>query len=362
MPAARTLASPVTLGALALPHRVLMAPMTRNRATPDGLATGLMATYYAQRASAGLVIAEMTYVSPDGKSYLNTPGISNEAEAAAWQRVAAAVHAAGGRIVLQIAHGGRASHPSLLPDRRLPVAPSAIAPAGVTFTAAGPQPFVTPRALASDELPAIVAAFARAARLARAAGFDGVELHAANGYLLDQFLRDGANQRTDAYGGSASNRARLLTEVVDAVAGAIGADRVGVRVSPFNPFNSMSDSDPANTFATVASALQPYGLAYLHVLEPVNTDATGGTRLTPRLKDLFRGAIIANGGYTADTAELLLAGGEADAVAFGTPFLANPDLPARLANGDALNVPDANTFYMGGERGYTDYPSLAGVR
>jgi N-ethylmaleimide reductase len=355
MPAQPTVFTGVTLGALSLPNRVLMAPMTRNRASAEGLATPMMADYYAQRASAGLIVAEMTHVSAGGRAYLNTPGISTHAEAAAWRQVTDAVHAAGGRIVVQLAHAGRASHPDNLPAGHVPVAPSAIAPEGQILTARGMQPFVTPRALDRDEIPVIVREFVHAARLAQRAGFDGVEIHGANGYLLDQFLRDGSNQRRDEYGGTPQNRARLLLEVVEGVTAVWGAERVGVRLSPSNPFNDMSDSNPEMTFSAAVDGLRRFGLAYLHLIDPA---AGTGSRLTPRLKALFRGPVVANGGYSLEEANVVLARREADAVSFGVPFIANPDLPVRLASGAPLNSADPSLFYAGGERGYIDYPAL----
>jgi N-ethylmaleimide reductase len=347
--------TPTQLGALALPNRVVMAPMTRNRAGAGSVPGALAAEYYRQRASAGLIVTEATQVSPQGVGYPGTPGIHDELQVAGWRRVTDAVHAAGGRIFLQLWHVGRISHPSLQPDGALPVAPSAIAAAGDTFTASGPQPFVTPRALATAEIPGIVAQFENGARLARAAGFDGVEIHGANGYLIDQFLRDGTNRRTDRYGGSLANRARFLLEVTEAVAGVWGPERVGVRLSPQSDFNDMHDSDPRATFGHAALALAPFGLAYLHVVEPVGT----ATPLALDLKEAFEGPLMVNGGYTRPLAEAVLARGAADLVSFGAPFLANPDLPLRLARNAPLNAPDPATFYGGDAHGYTDYPALA---
>ncbi len=351
----RILFTPARLGQLDVPNRILMAPMTRNRATADGTPTPMMAAYYAQRADAGLIVSEMIYISAAGKGYLGTPGIHTPDHIAAWRTVTDAVHARGGRIVAQIAHAGRISHPLIQADGRQPVAPSAVAPVGKTFTTQGPKPFETPRALDRHEIPGVAAQFGAAALAARESGFDGIELHAANGYLLDQFLRDGSNQRTDEYGGTAVQRARVLLEVVDAVVVVWGPGRVGVRLSPLSPFNSMSDSDPAATFTTVASLLANKGLAYLHVIEPVSADRG---RLTPQLRAAFGGAVVANGAYDAATADAVLARGEADAVAFGVPFIANPDLVRRLTLGAPLNAPDQATFYVGGERGYTDYAAL----
>jgi N-ethylmaleimide reductase len=276
-----------------------------------------------------------------------------------WRRVTDAVHARGGRIVVQIWHVGRISHPVMQPGGALPVAPSAIAPEGVLYTTQGPKPFVTPRALELSELPGIIREFAETTRRAREAGFDGVELHGANGYLIDQFLRDGSNHRTDAYGGTVEKRARLLLEVAEAMAAAWSADRVGVRLSPSNPFNSMSDSDPAKTFSYAARELDKRGLAYLHVVDPVGADGKPGTFL-PLLRGCFRGPLMVNGGFTRETANAVLADKLADLVSFGVPFISNPDLPERFARGAPLTpAADRATFYGGNERGYTDYPALA---
>jgi N-ethylmaleimide reductase len=346
---------PVRIGDLHLPNRILMAPLTRLRATPDGTPTPIVADYYAQRASAGLIISEMTIVSPMGQAYINAPGLYTDSHRQGWRNVTGAVHREGGRIFAQIGHAGRISHPSLLPNNATPVAPSAIRPAGHVHTHSGNRPYVTPRALASNEIPAVIEEFAAAARMAQEAGFDGIELHAANGYLIDQFLRDGTNHRTDAYGGAPQNRVRFLLEVIEAVSKVWGPSRVGVRLSPFNPFNDMSDSNPREAFAVFAAALAPLGLAYLHVIEP----ATETNRLTPRLRQLFQGPIIGNGGFHAGAAGQAIHNGEAEAIAFGVPFLANPDLPARFAANLPLNTPDPSTFYSGGARGYTDYPAYA---
>lgn len=350
--------APFRLGPLTLPNRIVMAPMTRNRAGEGNVPTPLNAEYYRQRASAGLIVTEGSQVSPQGTGYPGTPGIHTDAQVEGWRRVTDAVHQAGGRIFLQLWHVGRISHPSLQPDGALPIAPSAMAPRGEAFTPSGPQPFVTPRALETDEIPAVVAQFADGARRALAAGFDGVEIHGANGYLIDQFLRDGTNRRTDRYGGSVANRARFLLEVAEAVAGVFGPERVGVRLSPWNDFNDMRDSDPRATFRYAARALAPLGLAYLHVVEPVGGLPAGEAPLAPELKAAFGGPLMINGGYTRALAEEALGRGEADLVSFGAWFLANPDLPARLARNAALNPPDPATFYGGDHRGYTDYPAL----
>jgi N-ethylmaleimide reductase len=352
--------SPLRIGHLELPTRVVMAPLTRNRAGPDNVPTELNALYYAQRAGAGLLISEATQISPQAVGYPQTPGIHSSAQVAGWRQVTGAVHGAGGRIFMQLWHVGRVSHPSLQPEGILPVAPSAIAPEGQAFTYQGLQPFVTPRALHTGELPGIVAQYREAAANALAAGFDGIEVHAANGYLLDQFLRDGSNRRSDGYGGPAGNRARLLLEVVEAVAGVWGAERVGVRISPVNPFNSMSDSDPQHTFEHVAAALNALALAYLHVVE----GAVGETGTLPpfdygRLRRVFRGPYMANGGYDRARAMSAVASGAADLVSFGALYIANPDLTDRLRRGAALNTPDPATFYGGDARGYTDYPALS---
>jgi len=346
---------PIRVGALELPNRVVMAPMTRNRAGPGNVPQPINAEYYRQRAGAGLIVTEATQVSPQGVGYPATPGIHTEAQAEGWRTVTDAVHAEGGRIALQLWHVGRISHPSLQPGGALPVAPSAIAPEGEAVTYEGMQPFVTPRALDTEEIPGAVEQFRTGARYAREAGFDAVEIHAANGYLIDQFLRDGTNKRTDAYGGSLDNRARLLREITEAVADVWGADRVGVRLSPVNPFNSMSDSDPERAFTHFARALGEYGLAYLHVVEPGH----GVSFFRAALKDAFDGPYMANGGYGLDTAEAVLGSGEADLVSFGALYLANPDLPARLRAGGPFNEPDRATFYGGDAAGYTDYPTLA---
>jgi N-ethylmaleimide reductase len=353
------LLQPVQVGPWTLANRVVMAPMTRNRAEGGGrVPSPLAPRYYAQRASAGLIVTEATHAHPSGFGYLDTPGIHTPEQIAAWRRVTDAVHARGGRIVLQIWHTGRIAHPSLLPGNALPVAPSAIAPGGGLYLGSrGMVPFVTPRALTRDELPGIVASFADGARQALAAGFDGVEIHGANGYLLDQFLRDGSNQRTDAYGGSVANRARLLLEATDAAVDAIGADRVGVRVSPFNPYNSMVDSDPAATFTHVARELATRDLAYLHLLDP----APQGARLTDAIRAAFPGTLIVNGGYDRAGAEAVLRAGRADLVAFATAYIANPDLVERFAEGAPLAEGDRATYYAGGARGYADYPMRDGT-
>lgn len=355
---ARGLFTPFQVGPYELRNRVVMAPMTRSRAGEGNVPTPLMAEYYGQRAGAGLIITEGSQVSPQGVGYPHTPGIHTDAQVDGWRAITDAVHARGGRVFLQLWHVGRVSHPTLQPGGALPVAPSAIGIEGeMLYTAAGPVPYVTPRALATDEIAGVVEQFAEGARRAYRAGFDGVELHGANGYLFDQFLRDGSNHRTDRYGGSPENRARLLVETTAAVVDVWGADRVGVRVSPTGALNGMHDSDPVTTFSVAASELNRFGLAYLHVVEPVGQPRAGG-RITPVLRAVFRGAVIANGGYGADTGNAAIAAGQADLVSFGAPFVANPDLPERLRTGAPLNEPDRATFYGGDARGYTDYPAL----
>jgi N-ethylmaleimide reductase len=354
--------SPFELGPLPLPNRIVMAPMTRNRAGPGNVPGPLNATYYAQRASAGLIVSEATQVSPQGVGYPATPGIHSAAQIAGWKGVTEAVHAAGGRIFLQLWHVGRISHPSLQPDGALPVAPSAIAPAGQAMTRDGLKPFVKPRALETAEIAGIVEDYRRGARNARTAGFDGVELHGANGYLIDQFLRDRTNRRTDRYGGSAVNRARFLVEVTEAIVGEWGADRVGVRLSPTNPFNDMADTDPAATFTAAAGELNRFGLAYLHVVEPVAGDPVSAGEIPDIgfFRRLWRGALMGNKGYDLARANAVLRAGLADLISFAALFLANPDLPARLRRGGPFNPPDRKTFYGGTAAGYTDYPAIGG--
>jgi N-ethylmaleimide reductase len=350
--------TPVKLGALDLKNRIAMAPLTRNRAGAGNVPQDINVTYYAQRASAGLIITEATPISEMGHGYPATPGIHTDAQVAGWKKVVDAVHAKGGKIVLQLWHVGRISHPSLLPNEALPVAPSALKPAGKAFTYKGLVDFVTPRALDISELPGIVADYAKATENALAAGFDGVEVHAANGYLLDQFLRDSTNKRTDSYGGSIENRIKLLLEVVTAVVNVAGAGKVGVRVSPLNPFNDISDSDPQKLFNKVADELSVFGLAYLHAVE----GGMGGGDLPPfdfvELRKHFKGGYIANLGYDKARGNAAIASGNVDVVAFGVPFIANPDLVERFAKDAALNTPDQAKFYGGGEAGYIDYPTL----
>ena len=354
-----TLFSPARFGDLALANRVVMAPLTRNRAGAGLVPSPLAAEYYAQRAGAGLIITEATQVSRGAQGYLDTPGIYTPDQVTGWRAVADAVHAKGGRIVVQLWHVGRISHSSLLPEGVQPVAPSAIRANAKTFTADGFVDVSEPRALALEEIPGVIDEFRTAARNAIDAGFDGVEIHGANGYLIDQFLRDGANHRDDAYGGSIENRTRFLFEVVKAVADEIGAGRVGVRLSPVTPAGDLRDSDPQPLFERAVERLDTLGIAYIHVIE----GATGGDRNVapfdyPALRRRFSGAWIVNNGYDRAMALDAVASQQADAVAFGVPYLANPDLVMRLEQDAPLNTPDSDTFYGGGAKGYTDYPTL----
>ncbi|MEF8700357.1 MAG: alkene reductase [Candidatus Accumulibacter sp. UW20] len=350
--------SPLEFGAIKAPNRIFMAPLTRCRADAEHVPTALMREYYAQRASAGLLIAEATMAISGHSSFWMEPGIYSPAQVTGWRRITDAVHAADGRIFLQIWHGGRACHP-LLNQGAQPVAPSAIPITGdEVHTPEGSKPYVTPRELRDDELPGIVSGFATAAANARAAGFDGVEVHGANGYLLDEFLRDGANKRSGPYGGSVENRARLLFEVLEAVSSVFGSDRVGLRLSPLNSYNSMIDSDPIGLVTWLASRLNDFGLAYLHLMRGDFLQQQSGDVLTP-VRAVYRGTLIGNMAYTAAEAGQAIAAGQIDAVAFGTSFLANPDLPARIRAGAALNRPNPATFYTPGAEGYTDYPVMA---
>jgi len=347
-----TLFDPLVVGDLTLPNRIIMAPLTRQRAGDIRVPNALMAQYYAERASAGLILSEATSVTPQGVGYAATPGIWSDEQVAGWKQVTEAVHAAGGRIFLQLWHVGRVSDPIFL-NGELPVAPSAIAPNGHVSLVRPQRPYVTPRALELDEIREVVAAFRKGAQNAKAAGFDGVEVHGANGYLLDQFLQDGTNRRTDAYGGSLENRARLMLEVVDECIAVWGASRVGVHLAPRGDSHSMGDSDPAATFGYVARELGKRGIAFICARE-----ALGDDRIGPMLKEAFGGVYIANEKFTKESAQHTLDAGEADAVAWGKLFIANPDLPERFKLGAALNEPDPSTFYSEGPNGYVDYPSL----
>lgn len=350
--------TPVDIGAIRLTNRIVMAPLTRMRA-PEQIPTELMATYYQQRASAGLIIAEASQISPQGIGYPATPGLYNDEQVAGWQKITAAVHAQGGHIFAQLWHVGRISHPDLL-HGELPVAPSAITPKGHAVTPTGYQPFVMPRALAIEEIPGIVKHYQVAAKHALEAGFDGVEVHSANGYLLDQFLRDGTNKRTDSYGGSMANRARLLLEVLEAVIAVCGAERTGLRLSPSGTFNDISDSDPVTFFSYLLGELNRFNLAYLHIIDALEGDIRHGAKTIDIaiLRRAFKGILITCGGYDQARAEQTLAAGLADAVAFGQLYIANPDLVERFKQNAVLNQPDPSTFYGGNETGYTDYPLL----
>ena len=343
---------PVRIGAWNLPNRIFMAPLTRSRAGVERIPNALMAEYYAQRASAGLIISEATSVTPMGVGYAETPGIWSAAQVEGWKLITQAVHQAGGHILLQLWHVGRISDPMFL-NGALPVAPSAIQPAGHVSIVRPLKSFVTPRALGLEEIPGVIAAYRQGAVNAQLAGFDGVEIHGANGYLLDQFLQDKTNHRTDAYGGPIENRARLMLEVAEAVISVWGADRVGMHLAPRGDANDMGDSNPLATFSYVATELGRRKLAFLCARESL-----GPKRIGPQLKAAFGGSYIANEKFTLATATEVLAAGEADAVAFGVPFLANPDLPARFRWHASLNAPDPSTFYAPGPTGYTDYPAL----
>jgi N-ethylmaleimide reductase len=350
---------PYKLGQITLPNRAVMAPLTRNRAVAGFVPNPLAVEYYAQRASAGLLITEASQVSQQGQGYQDTPGIYSKEQIAGWRKVTDEVHKRGGRIFIQLWHVGRISHTDLQPGHGAPVAPSAITAKTKTFVGGKFTDVSEPRALELGEIPGIVDSFRKAAANAIEAGFDGVEIHGANGYLLDQFAKDGTNKRTDGYGGSIENRARLMLEVTEAVAKQIGAERTGIRISPVTPANDVSDSNPQPLFDYIVDRLNALKLVYIHVIE----GATGGPRdIAPfdykALRSRFKGAYIANNGYTLDLANKVLAADEADLIAFGKLFIANPDLVQRLKKGAPLNEPDKTTFYGGGAKGYTDYPAL----
>ncbi|MBV1790064.1 alkene reductase [Marinobacterium sp. D7] len=348
-----TLFQPLTVGALELPNRIVMAPLTRCRAEPGRVPGELMVEYYRQRANAGLIITEATAVTPMGVGYPNTPGIWSEEQIAGWKKITDTVHASGGRIVLQLWHVGRISDPLYL-DGALPVAPSAVRPAGHVSLVRPQKEYVTPRALELDEIPGIIEAYRQGAINAKEAGFDGVEIHGANGYLLEQFLLDGSNKRTDIYGGPIENRARLMLEVTDAVIGVWGADRVGVHLSPRADAHDMSDSDLRGTFSYVAQQLGKRGIAFICAREKVREDSLG-----PELKRLFGGVYIANEGFTLESGNQWVDAGNADAIAFGVPYIANPDLSLRFKQGAELNTPDPSTFYASSAEGYVSYPAIA---
>lgn len=358
---APTLFDSFRLGDMTLPNRIVMAPLTRNRAGAGFVPSPLAAEYYAQRADAGLLITEASQISQQGQGYQDTPGIYTDAQVEGWKAVTDAVHARGGRIVIQLWHVGRVSHTSLQPNGGAPVAPSAIPAATKTFVNNGFADTSEPRALERSEIAGILEDYRRAAANSIAAGFDGVEIHGANGYLIDQFLKDGANQRTDDYGGSIENRARFLLEVVDTIVAEIGANRTGLRLSPVSPANGISDSNPQALFNHVAEQLEKRHLLYIHVVE----GATGGPRdVAPdfsfeELRKRFTGPWMVNNGYDLELAQSVIGAGKADLVAFGKPFISNPDLVERLHRAAPLNEPDRDTFYGGGAKGYTDYPTLA---
>lgn len=363
-----TLFNPLQLGDLTLSNRIIMAPLTRMRSKqPGNIPYALNAEYYAQRASAGLIISEATQISQQGQGYPATPGIHSPEQVEGWKEVTEAVHQKGGKIFLQLWHVGRISHSSHQPGGKLPVAPSAIQPDGKTFTADWKQvDFETPHALEFAEIKQIINDYCTASENAKQAGFDGVEVHGANGYLLDQFLQDGSNKRTDEYGGSIENRARFLLEAVDAAVGVWSKGRVGVRLSPYGTFNDMSDSNPKALFGYVLEQLDKRGIAYVHVIEPRATDAGGSDTVAKNVpstselfKQSFKGVFISAGGYTPEMAKQAVEGGAVDAVAFGRLYIANPDLPERIEAGVSLNKYNRATFYGGMEKGYTDYPYLS---
>jgi len=351
------LLTPGQLGPYELPHRIVMAPMTRSRAGEGNVPHELNVRYYRQRAAAALIVTEATQVSPRGTGYPDTPGIHTEAQVEGWRRVVDAVHEEGGRIFLQLWHVGRISHP-LYQGGEKPIAPSAIRPEGELYTAEGMKPFEEPRALENDEVSGVVEEFRRGAANARAAGFDGVEIHGANGYLVDQFLRSATNCRTDRYGGSLENRLRFLVEVAEAAIGEWGADRVGVRLSPLSAFNDMEDDDPRATFTAAAARLSELGIACLHVVEQNDFADDPRSFDLREVHDAFDRPTMANGGYDLERAREVVREGVAEFVSFARLFLANPDLPRRFREAAPLNEPDPDTFYGGGEEGYTDYPFL----
>ena len=355
-----TVLSPIQLGPYTLPNRMMLAPLTRNRAGKGNVPQSINVEYYTQRASAGLIVSEASQISPQGVGYPSTPGIHSQEQVEGWRHITDAVHSKGGRIFLQLWHVGRISHPSLQPGESLPVAPSAIKPAGQAVTYQGLKDFVTPRELDLAEIPGIIEDYRTGAENALSAGFDGVEIHGANGYLLDQFLRDGSNHRTDIYGGSVENRMRLMIEVTDVVCSVWGASRVGIRLSPLQPFNDMFDSNPEVTFSYAVEQLNRFGLSYLHVTEMGKEapNAAGPAFDLVNLRRIWKGIYITNSGYDLVRANASINRNEADMVAFGVLFIANPDLPMRFSQGANLNKPDPSTFYGGDSKGYTDYPSL----
>lgn len=353
---------PVKLGSLSLNNRIFMPPLTRSRANSEGVQTPLAEKYYSQRASAGLIITEATQISAQGKGYIDTPGIYNQEQMTAWKKITDSVHAKGGHIFCQLWHVGRISHTSLLPDGQQPVAPSAIRANVQTFTAEGMTDVSEPRALELDEIKVIIQDYKNAADAAKQAGFDGVEIHGANGYLIDQFIRDKTNHRTDKYGGSIENRARFLLEVFAAINEIWSADKIGVRLSPALTFNDIDDSQPLDTFGYIYQNLSKLNIAYLHGCEGVPgmmEMVDDGKNILNELRTQWKGFYIANGGYDFIKGQKAVESGYADAVSYGRSFIANPDLPERFATNTPLNEPDMNTFYGGAEQGYIDYPSLS---
>jgi N-ethylmaleimide reductase len=356
----KSLFQPVQMGSLKLRNRIVMAPLTRSRAGKGDAPQPMNAVYYGQRASAGLIISEASQISQQGKGYAYTPGIYTDEQIEGWRLVTDAVHAEGGLIFCQLWHVGRISHPSLQANGALPVAPSAILPKGNAFTEQGFQPLVTPRALETDEIAGIVDQYRHATQCAHQAGFDGVEIHAANGYLIDQFLRDKTNQRTDRYGGSIENRIRFMREVTEAVCSVMPSDRVGIRLAPVSPANDIADSNPEALFSAAVAALNPFNLAYLHLVEGAIREPrheNEGFDLH-KLRKIFNGLYMANNGYNPELAEVTVEHGDADLIAFGRPFISNPDLVERLQAGAPLAHADEATFYGGDERGYIDYPRM----
>ena len=353
------LLTPIQIGPYHLANRTFMAPLTRCRAAEGNVPTDLMAAYYAQRASAGLIISEATQVSTLGIGYPSTPGIHTQEQINGWKKVTKAVHDKGGHIFLQLWHVGRISHPSFH-NGNLPVAPSAIAAAGEHYTPEGMKPFEVPRELITSEVNEIIEQYVQASRNAMEAGFDGVEVHGANGYLIDQFLRDGTNKRDDIYGGNIENRCRFLCEILNGVIIAIGSDKVGVRLSPSGTFNDMSDSNPSKHFSYLCQKLNNFNLAYVHIIDALEGDIRHGANVVELsvLREAYEGVLITNGGYTQERADETISSAKADAVTFGELFIANPDLPERFAKKSALNKVDPTTYYTQGEKGYTDYPSL----
>ncbi|MBV9080176.1 MAG: alkene reductase [Elusimicrobia bacterium] len=359
----KDLFTPVQVGPYNLKNRIVMAPMTRNRAGAGNVPGQLQATYYRQRASAGLLITEATQVTPEGQGYPNTPGIHSKEQVEGWKLTTKAVHEAGGKIFLQLWHVGRISHSLYQPNKQLPVAPSPVPMEGELYTPEGMKPYETPRPLELKEIPQVVEQFRRGAQLALEAGFDGVEVHGANGYLIDQFLQDGTNKRTDEYGGAVANRARFLLEVMRAVISVWGASRVGVRLSPNGSFHNMKDSNPKETFSYAIRELDHFGLAYLHLRTGTRSDIRHGREAVPieAFRPLFKGPLMLNDQFDKAKGDAAIASGIADLIAFGTPFISNPDLPRRFQTGAALNPVDTKTMYGGNEHGYTDYPALEAV-